>query len=337
MPSDTVVAQNLGNKEVVVVAGATTTKIKDSGIEIFYGSWVDGGRFRLELLGGDKNDGSTRDLFEATQGAGGEGLITTELPIDWGDGEVGCVNLDDGDVCGDNIGDNEERVLVVTGEEFKPKPSEWIDLPLEQVGKFRPQDINITSEIKNSYCPGESFTIRVEMEGLARIKNADNVTLVNQFNGEKTTVPMSEISTDPAQREASTSFSVNVPTEASPTEEFEMFTVKVGGGEKPITASIGSDSGDLSLEEISDISGVCAGDRLNPTVTARNAGPCEAEVGLEITNDVNDEVITVDSTSVGTGAQEPGSSEFFISGMNVPEVSSDTEEVQYDVDLTRDA
>lgn len=317
--------------EVVVVNGKGNVDIDDYGITKFVdpGDEDDPSMFYMETY--DNSQGLVHFVNETANSFRQYGQ-----PIDWSNKRIKEWTSD---TSGTTYGPDPiegDRFLIM--QNAIGEANDWKDVPLQEVGVLKDEHLEL-QDVPDSVCPGSTITFDIVVQGLCKAININGYTVNNSLTGE--TISGGGMDIDKSDNNINAqdfvkTVEVDIPSDAPIGSSIQLADISVnsskGQASTSINLDIGSDPEELSLQSISDIEGVCSGDRVSPDIVAVNASNCSAELGVEIVNNYNSDVVTADSTSVPTGDAQPGTNSYFIN-FDVPDVSVDS--VNYAVDLVQ--
>lgn len=272
-------------------------------------------------------------IFEGTVSCSGD--CTVSIPIDWENKTIGAgdnkADIGDYDAYGVKVDEMTQEfgypdgTFPIFNGEFTPLP------PKLEVG--------VGDGVPNEMCPGdfESFEITLSHKtfdyspiGWSKTSGQDinaTVEITNGMNGEVTTEEKS-ISSD---FDESIFFNFDVPEDFT-NSGGDIISINITSDaitnpniSFSLSSIVGNADSDFSITNIDMPSSGCSGDSIDINVDVENTGECNEDVFLEITNDVNSDVIQTEASTVFSGS----STTFFVDD-TLP--SSTT---TYDIELVR--
>jgi len=321
---------SIGGRSILVSSeGDVQLNVGDSGAYIHQRSFG-------KHIGLYEVDGRGGGFKEVAEVEGGEEWFAG-FSVDWDNGETPQGNFTD------------ELLVVSATDSWGAKPSFSSGSAYDHLtGSSNEVDKELTSTIDrgiaDSYCRGDNGSVKIRVSNESICKTIDaSLNITYELTGETESINLTNDFTDIDDIKRLNSVTVEpsftIP-EDSPLGQQDILTIDITSSDaindiSPITFStfVGSNPDNLSLKSISDIDGVCSGDRLSPDVVAVNSSNCPASLGVEITNDQTDDIISADPTSVPTGDAQAGTNSYFIN-LDVPDVSASVSEITYTVNLT---
>jgi len=322
---------SIGGRDILVVSdGDTEVNVGDSGCYIHQQSdYQTVGLYEVDGKGGGYN------TVASSTGSSGEWFAGFD--VDWNNGETSQGSFSDTKLVVNADTGNYAIPVFASSDAYEVLEGDTSHLE-------RRLEASIEEDIDTSYCRDteDSVTLFIENQSICRDIDV-TVNTTNEITGETNSYNVTNDSTEPNDlrrlNQRSLEIPFNIPAD-TPLGEQDVLTAEVTSSnavnELPtftFSTFVGSNPDNLSLESISDVEGVCGGDRISPDVVAVNASNCSASLGVEITNDQTDDVTTADPTSVPTGDAQAGTNSYFIN-LDVPDVSASVNEITYTANLT---
>jgi len=244
----------------------------------------------------------TTDTFDAYESCG-YSYCNDTLSVNWDDGRVKESYVEDmspeppWEFKGDRIFISIGRHNLINN---------WETKDLDEIGETTSDDFTVEG-IPDRLCPGQSGKATIRIDDTCTAIEANSIIFRNIVTDKETTVDISEFRG--SSREETVEYSV--PSDiVSMSSDSPLFEVEINGFVKQIYKDVGSSMSELSLQEINDISDVCAGDSISKDITVENAGDCSSSVELLVDNSFDDSTISTDELTVQPATVEPSTGSF---------------------------
>lgn len=298
---------SIGDRQILVVSeGQVEVNVGDSGAYIH-----------------QRSNGKSIGLYEVDGPGGG---YNTVAEVEGGDEWFAGFDVDwqNGQTPQGNFSDNLLVVSASDGSFSRPVFSsnsayDHLTGSTDEIDKELTSSID--SDIADSYCRGDSGSVRIRVSNESICKAIDaSLDITYELTGETESINLTNDFTETNKLKRLNSkeeeITFTIPDNTSLGER-DILTVDVNSSDAvnqlptyTFSSRIGNQASDLSLQSISDTDGVCGGDSISKDVIVENSGSCSSSVELLVANSFDDNIISTDALSVQPATAEPSTGSF---------------------------